>query len=256
MAEGKKSFVLYADYIDLLDGYDEDEEHIDGMTDEQAGKWIKTIFRYVNDLNPIIDDDIKQAFILVRKDLKRDLKKYNARVESIAKARENNKNNKKSNCNQTEISMTPVRNQTEISSVNVNVNDNVNVNVNDINSNINNLTNLNNKLDLDNNISCSKSDSKTTEKYSIQKAFDYWWSIYPKKIGKEKCLNWFKTHKPDRELAKKMCDATEKWKQSDQWKDQEGKFIPNPYTWLNRGGWNDELSNENKKDIYGGFDVL
>ena len=123
MAEGKKSFVLYANYIDLLDGYDEDGEHIDGMTDEEAGKWIKTIFRYVNDLNPTIPNEIKQAFILVRKDLKQDLKKYQAKVISMENAR-------KSNRNHIENKLKTISNQLEINSDNDN--DNVNDNDNDI----------------------------------------------------------------------------------------------------------------------------
>ena len=131
MAENKKSFVLYANYIDLLDGYEEDGEHIDGMTDEEAGKWIKTIFRYVNDRNPIIPNEIKQAFILVRKDLKQDLKKYQAKVISMENARKSNRNhieNKlKSNSNQLEINS---------DNVNDNVNDNDNEDIyNDILSN-------------------------------------------------------------------------------------------------------------------------
>lgn len=132
MAEGKKSFLLYTNYIDLLDGYDEDGEHIEGMTDEEAGKWIKTIFRYVNDLNPSIPNEIKQAFILVRKDLKQDLKKYENKVKSIENARKHNENNMKSSSNQTENKLKTDSNQTEISSVNVNDNVNVNVNDNDI----------------------------------------------------------------------------------------------------------------------------
>ena len=129
--EGKKSFVLYANYIDLLDGYYEDDQYIEGMTDEEAGKWIKTIFRYVNDLNPEIPREIKQAFILVRKDLKADLVKYNAKVESIKKAREIKLNTNNTNRNQVDINMKSSSNQVENNSVNVNDNVNVNVNVND-----------------------------------------------------------------------------------------------------------------------------
>ena len=135
--EGKKSFVLYANYIDLLDGYYEDDQYIEGMTDEEAGKWIKTIFRYVNDLNPEIPREIKQAFILVRKDLKADLVKYNAKVESIKKARESKLNPNNTNRNQLDINMKSSRNQNENSSVNVNVNDNVNVNVNEVSKDTN-----------------------------------------------------------------------------------------------------------------------
>lgn len=127
MAEGKKSFVLYTNYIDLLDGYQEDDEYIEGMTDEEAGKWIKTIFRYVNDREFTIPNEIRQAFILVRKDLKQDLKKYQAKVKSMENAR-------KSNRNHLENKLKSNSNQLEINSDNDNVNDNDNDNVNEDNN--------------------------------------------------------------------------------------------------------------------------
>jgi hypothetical protein len=67
MAEGKNSFVLYADYIGTF------EE----LTDDEAGKLIKHLFRYVNDENPVTDDKlIKIAFEPIKQQLKRDLQKW------------------------------------------------------------------------------------------------------------------------------------------------------------------------------------
>ena len=71
-SEDKKSFQLYNDYI----------EHFSLMSDEEAGKLIKTIFCYVNDLPceelaglPLM------AFSFIRSQLKRDSDKYDARCE-------------------------------------------------------------------------------------------------------------------------------------------------------------------------------
>ena len=71
--------------------------------------------------------------------------------------------------------------------------------------------------------------------------FDTFWNEYPKKVGKQKCLNWFmnKSRNVTNELVNKMIESLKVWKKSDQWKDEQ--YIPNPYTWLNRGGWDDEL---------------
>ena len=69
--------------------------------------------------------------------------------------------------------------------------------------------------------------------------FDTFWKSYPRKVGKEKCLNWFLTHKPNEELVNKMIKTLEEFKQSKQWSNPQ--YIPHPYTWLNRGGWDDEL---------------
>lgn len=67
MAEGKNSFVLYVDQKELW------EE----VSDEQAGKLIKHIFRYVADENPECPDQMtKLLFIQMKNTLKRDLKKY------------------------------------------------------------------------------------------------------------------------------------------------------------------------------------
>lgn len=74
MAENKKSFVLYADYI----------ETIEELTDEEAGKLIKHIYQYVNDMNPECKDkNVRLAFIPIKQQLKRDL----ANWENIKKLR-------------------------------------------------------------------------------------------------------------------------------------------------------------------------
>ena len=114
MAEGKKSFVLYTDLIEIT------EE----LTDEEAGLLFKTILRYVNDLNPVIPKEIKLAFIPIRQDLKRDLKKYEAQVERINRINEERKR-KKEEQERNEVDTI----SHEVEGVNVNVNDNVNVNV-------------------------------------------------------------------------------------------------------------------------------
>jgi hypothetical protein len=68
MAENKKSFILYVDSIDIFEQ----------LTDDQAGKLAKHIFRYVNDLDPISDDAIVNiAFTPIKQYLKRDLTKWN-----------------------------------------------------------------------------------------------------------------------------------------------------------------------------------
>ena len=86
-------------------------------------------------------------------------------------------------------------------------------------------------------------EDKDIEKKEISKekkyGFDTFWKSYPRKVGKEKCLNWFLIHKPNEELVNKMIKTLEEFKQSKQWSNPQ--YIPHPYTWLNRGGWDDEL---------------
>lgn len=66
MAKDKTSFVMYSDNKSI----------IDLMTNEQAGLLLKTLFAYVNDENPIIDESIKLVFEMIKLQLKRDLKKW------------------------------------------------------------------------------------------------------------------------------------------------------------------------------------
>lgn len=67
MAENKKSFVAYCDWM----------ETFEALPDEKAGQLAKHLFRYVNDLSPETDDIlIKAVFANIKHTLKRDLKKY------------------------------------------------------------------------------------------------------------------------------------------------------------------------------------
>ena len=120
MAEDKKGFLLYADY----------EELFDELTDEVAGKLIKHILKYVNDKNPDTEDSIvKVAFIPIKKQLKRDLEKYEDKREqwSIAgkKSAESRKLKKERTLNNVLTESTNVKSVATESTVNVNVNDNV-----------------------------------------------------------------------------------------------------------------------------------
>ena len=71
--------------------------------------------------------------------------------------------------------------------------------------------------------------------------FETFWTAYPKKIGKEKCRRWYETKKVNQALQEKIINAIIKQKDSDQWTRENGRYIPHPYTWLNRGGWEDEI---------------
>jgi hypothetical protein len=70
--------------------------------------------------------------------------------------------------------------------------------------------------------------------------FDIFWAAYPKKEGKGACRRWWKEHKPDDELLGCMLATIEQAKQTVKWKEQGGKFIPMPATWLNQERWDDE----------------
>lgn len=97
---------------------------------------------------------------------------------------------------------------------------------------------------IDTNVSCSNdTDESNHFEHNVnhfEQRFDSFWNAYPKKVGKQKCIDWFKKHKPSQELTDKMISTIELWKKSEQWSKEKGQYIPQPYTWLNRGGWDDE----------------
>lgn len=77
MAEGKKSFILYADIIDTF-------EH---LTNEQRGEVIWWILQYVNDRNPEPLNGLLMAVIsTIRSQLKRDLNKYKVKLEQSSES--------------------------------------------------------------------------------------------------------------------------------------------------------------------------
>ena len=92
------------------------------------------------------------------------------------------------------------------------------------------------------NNTCSKNETFSSGGVSKNELFDMFWNAYPRKIGKQKCINWFIQHKVDTNLVNKMINAINNQKATEQWLKDAGRFIPHPYTWLNRGGWDDEVS--------------
>jgi hypothetical protein len=109
MAKDKKSFVAYCDWL----------ESFEELTDEEAGRLAKHLFRYVNDLNPEAPDKItKMCFIPIKQSLKRDLVKYEERAE---RARENGA---KGGRPKTQKTQSVISEPKKPDSVNVSVNDN------------------------------------------------------------------------------------------------------------------------------------
>jgi len=67
--------------------------------------------------------------------------------------------------------------------------------------------------------------------------FEDFWYFYPKKVGKDAAIKAWNKVKPDILL---VSDALKWQKESKQWQAEDGKYIPNPATYLNQGRWQDE----------------
>lgn len=75
-----------------------------------------------------------------------------------------------------------------------------------------------------------------------EKQFDKFWQAYPKKVSKKQAQKSWKKIKPSLELFEKILKALEMVKQTEQWKKDNGKYVPYPATWLNQERWTDEIN--------------
>ncbi len=76
------------------------------------------------------------------------------------------------------------------------------------------------------------------KKTDREEAFDTFWAAYPRKIGKQAAKKAFA--KVPKSAWPKLVPAIDAQKKSRQWTVEDGRFIPNPATWLNQGRWDDE----------------
>jgi hypothetical protein len=70
--------------------------------------------------------------------------------------------------------------------------------------------------------------------------FDEFWKAYPKKAGKQEAKKAWGRQNGNRPTLEIIISKITDMKKTEQWKKQNGQFIPHPATWLNRGGWDDE----------------
>lgn len=69
--------------------------------------------------------------------------------------------------------------------------------------------------------------------------FDVFWEAYPRKESKPAAKKAFDKIHPDEQLMQKIITSIRAWKESAQWKENGGQFIPYPASWLNQQKWND-----------------
>ncbi|MEW9586506.1 replication protein [Paraburkholderia sp. DGU8] len=88
-----------------------------------------------------------------------------------------------------------------------------------------------------------KHSQKTTPKEdlsrSLRERFEIFWAAYPKKKSKTTAEKAFAKRNPDEQLFNDLMAGLERATTSEQW--QNPQFIPHAGTWLNAGGWMDEI---------------
>lgn len=194
--QNKDSFVLYTKYIDTFKE----------LTDEQAGKLIKVILEYVNDMNPEPEGLIKIAFIPIKQQLKEDLVKWKEEKQKRSEAGKKGMESRYSNVNKeltNDNSVSKCYNKTNnVKNELTNVSDNVNVYVN-VNDNVNNKYNnniINNiiisvELPLIDNTLYQISEDKVNEWQQVYQAIDV-----KNELEKMKC--WLNANPKNRKTRK------------------------------------------------------
>jgi len=71
--------------------------------------------------------------------------------------------------------------------------------------------------------------------------FERFWKAYPRKAKKPAAQKAFMALSPTERTLRQILTAIDKAKESPQWKDGGGKYIPHPATWINNRCWEDEL---------------
>lgn len=74
---------------------------------------------------------------------------------------------------------------------------------------------------------------------AVDETFDRFWRLYPKKVSKSDAIKAWSKIKAD--LIPMIMGSLAKHCGCEQWVKDDGKFIPNAATWLNKQKWEDEV---------------
>ena len=81
---------------------------------------------------------------------------------------------------------------------------------------------------------------KKADMEALADRFNRFWAAYPRHVGKQVAVKAFEKIHPDEETLTVMLNAIDWQKNTRQWRENNGQFIPHPSTWLNQRRWEDE----------------
>lgn len=239
MAKGKDSFKLYLQFKALFCN----------VSDERAGQLIKQIYEYCDDKNPANpkDEIVALSFEVIKASLLKDLEGWKETCKH------NSENQKKRWEKQKSQNNGNIQNTSEYERIQPNTNDTDidKIREDKIRKDIDYSKENSQKENAENsavNVPEETNNEPTNNSFTKTRMamFERFWKAYPKKAGKEKCKNWFmaKKRKLSDTLVDQMINTIHKYESTEQWMEDKGRYIPLPYTWLNRGSWEDELEIE------------
>jgi hypothetical protein len=82
-----------------------------------------------------------------------------------------------------------------------------------------------------------------------ERRFAEFWALYPRKVGKEAARKAWRSINPTTALHAKILTTIKTAKNCGQWQRDNGRYIPNPATWLNQGRWDDEIQTDTPRRL-------
>ena len=206
----RNSFVFYYDWWDIFEP----------MTVKQRGELLSGVCEYVlYGTEPGFSQvGVKIGFNVIKNAIDRDAQKYEAKCIRNAESAKRRWQRNADECERIKTDVINADNDTD--------NDNDNDNDNDTD-------NRNDSESADASFS-----AKTVCVYSED--FLSFWSEYPKKVGKGDAYNkWKKARLTNRDKADIL--SALKWQtKTDRWRSNNGRYIPNPSTYITQRRWEDE----------------
>lgn len=96
-------------------------------------------------------------------------------------------------------------------------------------------------------------NARAREGERLEDSFNRFWVAYPRKTAKQQALKAWQKLKPDEGLTDTILSALERFKQTEQWRKDNGQYIPYPATWLNGRRWEDETMEANTNGKNNGY---
>lgn len=215
MADGKKSFLIYCDWIHTYEK----------LSNEQAGALIKHTFRYVNDQDPKLEDHLLDVvFEQMKHQLKRDLLKYEQSTEAKVRAA-NLGNLKRWNLDLYKL----------VESNEIDLDEAMEIVKSRKVSQCDNSESQKSQKVANVAVIVTGKDIVTDTVNKDNSDFDSFWNIYDKKTGRKDCIaKWNRLSSKDRyEILKTLPEYIKST--------PDKKFRKDPSTYLNGECWKDEI---------------
>lgn len=92
-------------------------------------------------------------------------------------------------------------------------------------------------------IEADREEEKEKKKYSV--AFLAFWDAYPKKQAKGAAWKRWQQSRAEFPAIDVLIESIKKQAATEQWRKDGGAYIPNPATWLNSAGWENDIASMN-----------